>query len=193
MFTSSAASSITRPRITSCPTRLLGISQTTTAPKSTLPMTCRPGVVRITSERKVVEGLGYIRADATPRRTKRAIIQAKRGNGSGSQNITLAEIPHTTREPISRASSTTSSTGSSSTSGSSDSNGSVTSASSINASLGADLPGLHEARSCSTAFTSPRPPPAAREDPFATPKVSKGALASYFRRFFGNLERVAYM
>ncbi|KAG8701018.1 hypothetical protein FRC09_005607 [Ceratobasidium sp. 395] len=192
MFTSSAASSITRPRITSCPTRLLGISQTTTAPKSTLPMTCRPGVVRITSERKVVEGLGYIRADATPRRTKRAVIQAKHGNGGGTRKIMLAEIPRTTREPISRASSTTSSIGSSSTSGSSGSDGSVTSASSINASLGAEPPRLHEARSCSMAFASGHPP-AAREDPFATPKVSKAALTSSFRRFFSNLERVVYM
>ncbi|KAG8780672.1 hypothetical protein FRC12_022700 [Ceratobasidium sp. 428] len=154
MFTSNATSSIARPRITSCLTRLLGITQTTAAPKSASPMTCRPGVVRITSERKFVEGLGYIRADATPCRTKHAVIQAKHGNGGGIKNATVAEIPRTTREPISRASSTTGSIGSSSTSGTSDSDGSVTSASSINASLGADLPGLHEARSCSTAFAS---------------------------------------
>ncbi|KAG9082326.1 hypothetical protein FRC07_014246, partial [Ceratobasidium sp. 392] len=56
-------------------------------------MICRPGVVRITSERRFVKGLGYVRADATPRRTQYAIAQAKHGHGSG-KSVVLAKMPY---------------------------------------------------------------------------------------------------
>ncbi|KAF8603374.1 hypothetical protein BDV93DRAFT_544812 [Ceratobasidium sp. AG-I] len=80
--------SVSRPRIASCPPRLSGISQTT-VPKTHDSMFCRPGVVHIHTERKFVKGLGYIRADATPRRSKLAVKEATYGDAYTTNMVLL--------------------------------------------------------------------------------------------------------
>ena len=52
-------------------------------------MFCRPGVVHIHTERKFVKGLGYIRADATPRRSKSAVKEATYGNAYNTNVVLL--------------------------------------------------------------------------------------------------------
>lgn len=60
-----------------------------TIPKAHNSMFCRPGAIHIHTERKFVRGLGYIRADATPRRSKRAVKEATYGKAYAANLVLL--------------------------------------------------------------------------------------------------------
>lgn len=63
----------------------------TTTPRTDNPIFRCPGVVHIHTQCNFVKSLGYIRADAAPHRSKRAVTEAKYSNVS-TKNVMLFEM-----------------------------------------------------------------------------------------------------